>query len=742
MPSNVLKVVIVGGGCAGLATAWHLSKLNEDQKTKKGSNPTGDVYYDITVYERSWRLGGKGASGRDEHGRILEHGLHVWLGFYENAFRMMRECYDEVQKNGWGPDSEPGSRLTHASFDEAFTPEPHVGVAQRRRNGDLQVWSGLFPPMPGQPGEPLDVDTNPFTLLGYLARALGLARALLQSVLAPASGAGKPGDPRPNGRSTFDEAVELDFDFDILDSPGVLVERMSRLLKIGALTSAAGLLQAVTILESWIRERSPAVIRQFSVVKFVEAVATHTRKQLEGLVEIDEELRRKTEIIDLLMTITVGLYRDKVLFSEDGLDAINDIDYRDWLLQHGATRASVESAFVTGIYDLVFAYRDGDRHRPALAAGQALRGALRMFFTYRGAMFWRLGSGMGDAVFAPLYRVLLTRGVKFKFSHELTNVRFEPARKAPTGTPGGHARARRISQLTFTAHETSKADRLDHLGCWPNVPASSPRTRKPKIHVLRQANQSPPPADSFDVVVLATGVDRFKELCGTLCADFTTWREMCDQVKTVGTVSAQVWLDRDLERLGWRRGSTLVSAFDGRFNTWADMSRLLASEQLHRLKANPATAASKARALAYFCGVVPDDPGQRPRVAEYRRALEALLSTGLKPVWPAAYSGNPDATALDRLVSADGGGAGTVADQYLVVNSRDSDRYTLSLPGSLAYRISPLDSTVANMTIAGDWTECGFNAGCVEAAVMSGMLAAHAISGLPDLNSIVGYHHP
>jgi hypothetical protein len=46
------------------------------------------------------------------------------------------------------------------------------------------------------------------------------------------------------------------------------------------------------------------------------------------------------------------------------------------------------------------------------------------------------------------------------------------------------------------------------------------------------------------------------------------------------------------------------------------------------------------------------------------------------------------------------------------------------------------------MTIAGDWTECGFNEGCIEAAVMSGMLAAHAISGQPDLNDIVGYNHP
>jgi len=50
--------------------------------------------------------------------------------------------------------------------------------------------------------------------------------------------------------------------------------------------------------------------------------------------------------------------------------------------------------------------------------------------------------------------------------------------------------------------------------------------------------------------------------------------------------------------------------------------------------------------------------------------------------------------------------------------------------------------TYDNMTIAGDWTACGFDNGCVEAAVMSGRLAAYAVSGAPRLEDIVGYDHP
>ena len=67
---------------AGLAAAWRLSEPGWDEE-----------FESITVYQRGWRLGGKGASSRGRHGRIEEHGLHVWLGWYENAFRLLRECY-------------------------------------------------------------------------------------------------------------------------------------------------------------------------------------------------------------------------------------------------------------------------------------------------------------------------------------------------------------------------------------------------------------------------------------------------------------------------------------------------------------------------------------------------------------------------------------------------------------------------------------------------------------------------
>src|SRR5436190_12543586 len=71
------KIAVLGGGLGSLTTVYGLT-----------SDSAWREKYDITVYQMGWRLGGKGASGRnrDQNMRIEEHGLHIWMGFYQNAF--------------------------------------------------------------------------------------------------------------------------------------------------------------------------------------------------------------------------------------------------------------------------------------------------------------------------------------------------------------------------------------------------------------------------------------------------------------------------------------------------------------------------------------------------------------------------------------------------------------------------------------------------------------------------------
>ena len=265
------------------------------------------------------------------------------------------------------------------------------------------------------------------------------------------------------------------------------------------------------------------------------------------------------------MTITVGLYRGPgVLFSEQGLDAIDHIDYRAWLLKHGATTGG-RFAVGKGIYDLVFASQERRSHdKRSLSAGEALRGALRMFFSYRGSMFFRMRSGMGDAVFSPLYKVLREgsrrRGdhrpqgaVTFHFLHALSRVEldFEQEDQA------------RVTRLDFTTRgdpaaldAIGRTAALDHFGCWPDderLFADAASKGGKETSALRAD-------EDFDAVIFAMGVDDFVKVCAD-GADTKTdlfrlpqWSAMRKHVKTTATKAAQVWLNRDLDELGWRRG--------------------------------------------------------------------------------------------------------------------------------------------------------------------------------------------
>ena len=68
--------------------------------------------------------------------------------------------------------------------------------------------------------------------------------------------------------------------------------------------------------------------------------------------------------------------------------------------------------------------------------------------------------------------------------------------------------------------------------------------------------------------------------------------------------------------------------------------------------------------------------------------------------------------------------------QYLRVNINPSDRYVLSITGSVSARMRADEFGVDNLYLAGDWVRTGINAGCIEASVMAGRAAAAAITGV------------
>jgi uncharacterized protein with NAD-binding domain and iron-sulfur cluster len=218
---------------------------------------------------------------------------------------------------------------------------------------------------------------------------------------------------------------------------------------------------------------------------------------------------------------------------------------------------------------------------------------------------------------------------------------------------------------------------------------------------------------------------------------------LVDHVATVPTQAFQLWLREDMETLGWSDGSlSSLSAFVEPFGTWADMTHLVARESWPE----------PPKAVAYFCGVLPDSPhAVRGRLRqEVRRNAVRFLNHEIGKLWPNAERA-PGRFNWDLLVAppdtrrrATAGATGErrFESQFWTANVNPSDRYVQSLPGTSRYRISPLEQQFDNLTVAGDWTDCGLNIGCVEAAVMSGRLAAHALSNSPPLCDIAGFDFP
>jgi hypothetical protein len=249
----------------------------------------------------------------------------------------------------------------------------------------------------------------------------------------------------------------------------------------------------------------------------------------------------------------------------------------------------------------------------------------------------------------------------------------------------------------------------------------------------------------FDFVVLGVGIGAIPHLCAEILARDQRWRDMVEHVKCVPSQALQIWLNKDMHSLGWKQGPVTLSAFVKPFDTWADMEHLIDQESW----------STRPGAIAYFCSVLSDEPVDRSdrdyprrRRDEVRANAVRFLDRDIGDLWPGARDekGGFDWGLLHSSEPSDGragpADAAAIESQFFTANVNPTDQYTLALPGSLKYRISPLDNSYDNLTITGDWTDCGFNEGCVEAAVISGLLAAHALSGCPALENVIGYDHP
>jgi uncharacterized protein with NAD-binding domain and iron-sulfur cluster len=724
------RIAILGGGTGGVTTALQLATPDWT-----------DHFESITLYQQGWRLGGKGACGRGENRRIEEHGLHIWFGFYENSFRLLNRCHQELDRL---QDEEGEARwnLPFKSAEESFSRLADPAVADHD-GCSWKLWPADFfdeyddrPWDP--PGEGIPRD---WTAFFYIERCLRLAADFAWSLVRSDPEleiVSRPVAMARAGADDIDDAIDA-----------VLTAMRGDLRRL--LGATADLVDQL----AGEAADDPAVLDVLGlIVRAIDVFVEFLRRQEDELVRASDTVRRAFYIVDLMIAIVRGVIEDGIV-EAGSFDVVDDVDLRDWLLAHGARQETVNCALIRAlVYDLAFAYEGGDPQYPACGAGTALRGLLRAFFTYRGSLMWRMNSGMGDVVFLPFYELLVKRGVDVRFFHRVEALHVAgdliaeieidvQAEVPPDVTPKDFARAEPGSTGP-AGEDAGLAWPSDPSGIVSGAVSQSGSASEYESWYAGRANthfatQVLKRESEFDLVVFAVPISCVPNVAPELITASARWADAVDYIRTVPTQAMQLWLEKPVEDVA---PGTVLSGFVEPFDTWADMHQLVTQEEV------PGSAT-----VAYFCNVLADaPPPQRGNAEQWladqlelvRFQARRFLSGDIADIWPESVNKITREFNWDLLVSPAGHtGADRLSDQYLRANVEPSERYVLSVPGSSEYRFLPDDTGFDNLYAVGDWTECGLNAGCVEAAVISGMVAANAIHmayGDPkNVNEVIGF---
>ncbi|HEY1282351.1 MAG TPA: FAD-dependent oxidoreductase, partial [Acidimicrobiales bacterium] len=456
------------------------------------------------------------------------------------------------------------------------------------------------------------------------------------------------------------------------------------------------------------------------------------RAELALRVNRSAEGRRLAQAVDLVVGCVLGALEDGLLVG-DGFGRIDHLDFREWLTGRVAPE-TLESPIIRALYDLVFAYEDGDRNRPRFSAGLGLFLAAQLFFEYDGSIFWKMRAGMGDVVFAPLYQALRERGVRFEFFHRLDSVELDEDHRNVTAVRLGRQIVLRDG---LDAYEP--LTRVGGLPCFPSEPDArqlncpAPR-RVESLWADRGAEQAVElrQGRDFDVVVLAISVGMVPHAAQALVEHVPGWRDVVANVRSVATQALQLWMRPTEMELGWAHPGATVSGYRAMFDTYSSMSHLAVAEAWPQ--------DDRPGAVVHLCSALPDAVATDPDVANdiVERNAAAFLNTDMSRFWPGATT--PEDGFRYDLCCGDNGPAAISerAGVYVRANVDPSDRYVQSLPGSSACRLRPDQSGLDNLVIAGDWTNCGLNAGCIEAAVMSGVEAANVVLERPLTTALIG----
>jgi uncharacterized protein with NAD-binding domain and iron-sulfur cluster len=660
------RIAIVGAGPAALAAAYRLALKCAPDAT-------------ITLYQMGWRIGGKCASGRNaETGRVHEHGLHVFAGFYHDSFRELANLYRSWQHVGKHP----------MPFDDALQPVDGCLLAEA---------GGRVIPIQ-LPRSERSPDYDQSSIEG-----LDLMMALLEVVFGQFLQRTKD-LPEPLRRPFL--AFEARHGFLLQEALRLLRGALSRPPEDRGCTASRVAARALALMLRPLRD----------ALKLFVALGIG-----------DRQARDEATLAALAAVVAIGLLDDDML--PDNFDRVSDVEASDWLRRHGANRAVLDSAYVRGGYDYPFAYGDGqtDPERRRIAAGTAIRGYLNLVLTFHGSIFYHFNGATAEVLFTPYYEVLRDMGVRFAFFHRVEALELD-------ADGAGVERIVGTRQARPTAGPFDYDPLISHAGrqCWPDEPkfdlldsGVELRAWLAERRLGLEADGFPaecPFAEPFTLTRGADGDDGFTEvvlavpprvverIAGPLVAASKTWRDAVATARQIPTIAVEL---RGVDPApGDRDRRPILTANTQPFGTWADMSFIREDQN-----------ASADAHLSYLCGAWPD---RRPAAGEAWAdfvAREQATARALTDDW---LKRNLERTL--RLGLGRPAGPVPVIDSVEIrLNLSASEGYVLSPPGSVAKRLDPSQAYFENLFVAGDWTRTGIDAGCYEAALISGRLAADAV---------------
>jgi uncharacterized protein with NAD-binding domain and iron-sulfur cluster len=689
------RIAILGGGMASLTAAYQLTK----------TQALRDLH-EVTLYQMGWRLGGKAASSRNDYDRNIEHGLHVWFGFYENTFQMVQEVYAA---------RDPHVDWALKTWQDAVRPQNFTPIGINNGDGTWSRFPLVWPSNLGTPGEG-----------GLLPTVWEVIETIGDMIILLLEGKDKP-----TVAAAIAAAGPLPAHTDVEALPERVIDAAMRLVR--------------TIGDKIEEEFNDIFDKVLDLVGW--AHAAHGGTVAAGAAAGSNH-NIVHDVINIFFAVLRGISVD-IIVPNEPLISIDDMEFSDWLLKHGADPKIVaNSSVVRAIYDTTFQYAEGDAARRALAAGTGLGTIMRIVGTYKGSCMWLVQAGMGEVIVGPLYQHLLDAGVKFEFFHKVSGI--EP------GAPG-EAVVSKVHfdvQAEMVSGEYEPVTVNNGLVVWPHEPywdqlANGTAMKAAGVNLESNWNDYPPAAEKtialgtdFDVVVLGIALGALKQLnpedpsiCAGLIAQSPAFANWVNKTDIIPSMGVQLWSDKTLAGLGWADEKPALVSGPEYLNIWADMSQVLAFE------GGPAP---KPKSLHYLTGTYKTQLYKQPKsaagtpaaaAADLRAQTVTWLNRSSQNWWPLAQKGGQfDWSVLNDPAS--GVGEARLDGQYLRANIDPTECCTLAAPGVTQYRLHADGSGFTNLILCGEGTAFGLTTS-FEGAVMSGAAASRAICGSPA--QIIGY---